>query len=422
VLTAFLFFYSRAPASLVSWSISQQAFNSAMILLLDALETNNLSHIIQVEQAYAVFRELQDNEVHKLAGLAVEKLSWGLDQLRQNMEGAPHSPQGKAEAIATCFYDTIMANTGMYIPEDPGLQSYKSEQFAPLSWIATEAESEAATPDRFKKEQEQPPRCKTDVSSHSTATDQSEDAPIAQKLQRSAESPQESVSGRPLSNKPVQTRRCATALASPKGLAELTHLSGYKGGLIATAPCHSDQEQLAHLPHNSQLATARVAVACVEQSQTGGNGDLHRPEEWAHTNPTARGGCQPATQHRHNSCPTTHLSATTTPHLQSTYSSPLANREAQTPINNDSYGVHIPWSASSATPTLHMLEPEMCFTPTSEKVHAVQAFDQHLHQQQAAYRYGFAHHSTVSSTDGHPVMAAQHMTVDQWTQWVGSGA
>ena len=61
-----------------------------MLLLLDALETNNLSYIRQVEQAYVIFRELQDNGVHKLAGLAVEKLSWGLDQLRKNMEGAPH--------------------------------------------------------------------------------------------------------------------------------------------------------------------------------------------------------------------------------------------------------------------------------------------------------------------------------------------
>jgi hypothetical protein len=399
-----------------------------MLLLLDALETHNLSHIRQVEQAYVIFGQLQDNGVHKLAGLAVEKLSWGLDQLRKNMEGAPHSPgvlQDETKTIATCFYDTIMANSGMYIPEDPGLQSYKSEQFAPLSWVATEAKSEAATTDQFKKEQEQPPHCKTDVSSHRTATDPSEDAPIAQKLQRSAESPQELVSGRPLSNKPVQTRRCATALAPPKDLAELTHLSGYKGVLIATASCHSDQEQLAHLPQsNSQSATARVAVASVESShiQAGDGCDLPRPEKWAHTNPTARGGCQPATQPRHNSCPTTHVSATTPPLLQSTYSSPLANREAQTPINNDPYGVHTPWSANSAGPKLHMLETEMCFTPISEKVHAVQAFDQHNHRQQAAYPYGFAHHSAVSSTDGHSVMAAQHMTVDQWKRWVGSGA
>ena len=395
-----------------------------MILLLDALETNDLTHIRQVEQAYVIFRELQDNGVHKLAGLAVEKLSWGLDQLRKNMEGAPHSPgvpHGDTVAIATCFYDTIMANTGMYIPEDPGLQSYKSEQFAPLGWLATEAESEATTPDQLKQEQKQPPRCKTDVSSHRTATDLSEDAPIAQKLQRSAESPQELVSGKPLSNKPVQTRRCATTLASPKDLAELTHLSGYKGGLIATASCHSDQEQLAHLPHtNSQSATASVAVACVEpsQAQTGGSRDLHRSEKWAHTNLATRGGRQP----RHNSCPTAHLSATTPPLLQSTYSSPLANREAQTPINNAAYGVHTPWSASSAAPALHMLEPEMSFTPISEKVHAVHAIDQHIHRQQAAYPYNFAHHSEVSSTDGHPVMAAQHMTVDQWKQLVGSGA
>ncbi|KAF1930599.1 uncharacterized protein M421DRAFT_418894 [Didymella exigua CBS 183.55] len=45
-----------------------------MLLLLDALETGNFDHVRKIEHAYIVFRDLQDNGVHKLASLAVEKL------------------------------------------------------------------------------------------------------------------------------------------------------------------------------------------------------------------------------------------------------------------------------------------------------------------------------------------------------------
>jgi hypothetical protein len=56
-----------------------------MILLLDALETGNLAPMRRMEQAYLVFRELQDHSVHRFAGLAVEQLNWDLDKLRKKM-------------------------------------------------------------------------------------------------------------------------------------------------------------------------------------------------------------------------------------------------------------------------------------------------------------------------------------------------
>jgi len=69
------------PAALVSWATGQQAFNACMLLLLDAIETNDLRNIGRVEQAYAVFVELEQKGIHTIAGLAVEKVSWGLEVL-----------------------------------------------------------------------------------------------------------------------------------------------------------------------------------------------------------------------------------------------------------------------------------------------------------------------------------------------------
>ncbi|KAK5296690.1 hypothetical protein LTR16_000219 [Cryomyces antarcticus] len=125
---------------------------------LNATRDEDLS---RVEQAYAVFVLLKQRGVHKLAGLAVQRISVGLLKLRnvyrprqpQNMpptsrsEGAHVSTQlpstrtvpgarsskGKEKA-QTLFADTAMGNTGMFLLEDPGLQSFVPESFAPLSW------------------------------------------------------------------------------------------------------------------------------------------------------------------------------------------------------------------------------------------------------------------------------------------------
>ncbi|KAF2488279.1 hypothetical protein BU16DRAFT_419951, partial [Lophium mytilinum] len=74
LIDAFLFFYHRVPAALICWTMGQQAFNSCMILLTDALETGSLANVPQVERAYAVFVELEKLGIHKLAGLAVERV------------------------------------------------------------------------------------------------------------------------------------------------------------------------------------------------------------------------------------------------------------------------------------------------------------------------------------------------------------
>ncbi|KAF9732453.1 hypothetical protein PMIN06_004022 [Paraphaeosphaeria minitans] len=157
LLTAFLFFHFRVPAAQITWTMGQQAFNSCMILLLDAMETGELSRISKVEKAYVVFQQLEKNGVHELASMAVERVSWGLAELGR-MNRAPdihvrlHPPISSRGGVSSRdvemqdgngsearqgsggVHDTVMGNTGMFLLEDPGLQSFVPEAFAPLTW------------------------------------------------------------------------------------------------------------------------------------------------------------------------------------------------------------------------------------------------------------------------------------------------
>lgn len=135
-----------------------------MILLLDALETDNHTNEWLVEQAFVVFQELEQHGVHRLAELAVQRLSDGLVKLAQMRADAKqqrqqlaataaannrrasdhashhhhhHPPQLSLDTASMMDWaaDTVMGNTGMFLLEDPGLQTYPSAQpFRPLSW------------------------------------------------------------------------------------------------------------------------------------------------------------------------------------------------------------------------------------------------------------------------------------------------
>ena len=129
--------------------MGQQAFNSCMILLLDAMELGRLtSGVEKVEKAFVIFQELQD--VHKLASLAVERISWGMKELH-DVTQAPagslrprrsHSGDTKmqgawseaTQAPLAMRADTVMNATGMLLLEDPGLQGFVPEAFAPIAW------------------------------------------------------------------------------------------------------------------------------------------------------------------------------------------------------------------------------------------------------------------------------------------------
>jgi hypothetical protein len=148
LLSAFMFFYHKDPAALIDWTIAQQAFNSCLILLLDAIECRMITiGAFKAEQAFVVFQDLRENNVHRLAGLAVEKISSCLQELRRIVtrpSGAQPQGQGQAamqgvgqseETRASCTTDTVMGYTGMFLLEDPGQQIVANEDFAPMARV-----------------------------------------------------------------------------------------------------------------------------------------------------------------------------------------------------------------------------------------------------------------------------------------------
>jgi hypothetical protein len=144
LLAAFIFFYHRDTAALIDWTLAQQAFNSCMIVLLDAIERRTVTvGAMKVKQAFVVFKDLYENNVHRLAGLAVGKISWGLQELRRTVTQPPGVlPQGQGGATmlgagqneamrALCRTDTVMGHTEMSLLEDPGQQAVANEAFVP---------------------------------------------------------------------------------------------------------------------------------------------------------------------------------------------------------------------------------------------------------------------------------------------------
>ena len=115
LLHAFEFFHSRVRAAMICWTVSQQAFNAAMILVLSMFETKDPQDLHIVQLAMSTFHEMSRLGVHKLAGPALEKLS-NLMREFQAGEGAK---------------EKVMGNNGMFLLEDPGLQGFK-EDFLPL--------------------------------------------------------------------------------------------------------------------------------------------------------------------------------------------------------------------------------------------------------------------------------------------------
>ncbi|KAK4979395.1 hypothetical protein LTR28_005040 [Elasticomyces elasticus] len=181
LIHALLFFYHRVQPALICWTMGQQAFNACMILLLDSMETGDLQNLWRVEEAFRVFCELEKHGVHKLASLAVSKISEGLQRLRdltmkrqesnlvagvlrsQNQPSlsrrssygtTPAVYEQPSAAVAESFgSDTVMGNTGMFLLEDPGLQSCVPQSFIPLRWdmvgsnlSATTVSSSVTTP------------------------------------------------------------------------------------------------------------------------------------------------------------------------------------------------------------------------------------------------------------------------------------
>lgn len=133
-----------------------------MILLLEMCETLDLRYQERVDLTFAIFRELDDKGIHKLAHFAVERISKETIRLRNVVQGQRQQTEPSA-ATVTLFpgrtevatsespgfgdyglfqmtfdnpdrfgplSDTVMSNTGMYLLEDPGLQAQAPPPFS----------------------------------------------------------------------------------------------------------------------------------------------------------------------------------------------------------------------------------------------------------------------------------------------------
>jgi hypothetical protein len=140
---------------LICWTMGQQAFNAAMILLLDNLETGNDSNWWMVEQAYAVFVQLSKDGVHSLAQLAQERMYGIMEQIKQRDEERARRASDlmrqpmlapDTAPMMDVGGDTVMSSTGMFLLEDHGLQSTATQYPGFRSWGWTMAAESSAHP------------------------------------------------------------------------------------------------------------------------------------------------------------------------------------------------------------------------------------------------------------------------------------
>lgn len=119
LLEAFDFFGTRVRVAMICWTMGQQAFNAAMILTLAVIETGDTADLPIIERAYAHFMEMNLLGIHKLAGVACEKLG---NLMKQVHEGTAAPKEG------------VMGQQGMILLEDPGLQGFVPGGFSPLAF------------------------------------------------------------------------------------------------------------------------------------------------------------------------------------------------------------------------------------------------------------------------------------------------
>jgi hypothetical protein len=430
VLTAFLFFYIREPAALISWVIAQQAFNCSMILLLDALETGDISRIRRVEQAYAIFKELEDNHVHKLASMAVEKISWGLEELRKSIEASGPRPrdsttdmqaagQDDARRDPERLRDTVMGNTGMFSLEEPGLQSFTPEAFAPFAWSS--AGTGIATPPlvQLKEEQESPPQNETKPLSKRKLRESRDRVPIASVL-HNGRSPQGSAPSRsvaPASQEHALLEGGVTVSSVPKcpAVSAQQHHGRYQH--VAS---EYDLHQRTYPPHspNYNSSTPQFPERRWGQDKhenTAAVQGERRTPPMAHQDRPPMSSPQPP----HNSHPLLHRSPTTAPPSRPNF--PSHTGPAVHDITGSTHpDIHIPWAEPTA-PTQHSIAHGMTFMPVSTHSQVLPQYQHGVtHYQHMAYQSPSLGQTSDPTNASLAASHMEQMTVEEWRRWMSS--
>ncbi|KAH9862801.1 hypothetical protein J1614_010894 [Plenodomus biglobosus] len=379
-----MFFYYKEPAALIDWTLGQQAFNSAMLLIYDAIETrSNTNGACKAEQVYIIFKELDDNSVHELAGQAVDRLSWGLAELNKILTlssisstrplteqelndprlGAKHN---EAKTFTSNSTDTVMGNTGMMLLEDSGLQAFVQEAYAPIRWSSPE------TSDSSMKR-------RIHLSSTSASLMKEDDVSEKFDVVRSPGGMQStrgstavrSVGGRYTTSsfgKPPSSTRPA----SPTGFA-LQHQHAYRDDFL---DLHQQQRHGIHLQDNAPQ---------------------HYPSQVQNSTSTPEFKHQAQfSQLRHNSCPMLPQEEADPPPMRPTYSSPstmIKHTETHTATSR------------GPTPALYGAGTESFPTQLGNGPH-------HM-------GYPFASYVTSASPSGLTPLT-ENMSMEDWRRYVGS--
>lgn len=118
VLSAFSFIHQRIPIGLAYWEVGQQAFNAAMILGLNIIETRDLTDFRTVVAARDIFGEMQVNFICQASKLAVSRINTVLEAIngsRPNLD------------------EKVMSNCGMILAEDPEIRGAVGETYNPMT-------------------------------------------------------------------------------------------------------------------------------------------------------------------------------------------------------------------------------------------------------------------------------------------------
>jgi hypothetical protein len=428
-----------------------------MILLLDALERGSITPSMnKVERAYVVFQALQD--VHTLAGLAVERISWGLKRLHdvtQLSAGQPgsreshindaemHAPWNEATNGCHAMYeDTVMGTTGMFLLEDPGLQGFIPEAFAPIAWNLGGVEP--PVPFQLKHERQISQGTGLMESPGSEAdTDEVRSVGVTQGMRRST------------TMRSAPTRYATPALDDRPPPPSVTASTLHANSTRPTQQHHEsqtafseDSHRLGHPPHLQQAGLCdennngwtfpAVANAVDKRSllYTGEYSGMHRDS---------------TVQMRHNSCPTLHRPVPAPPLQRPTYSSPAASRTQlsttkgrPTPVLpgvSDQASFHeflesipqlassetnsngpVPWPVKTAgrSAAFQTEDPALnCVIPLHVDQTSPNLLQDVSHEQLTASEYPL--HFSEAALMSTP-LGTEHMSLDEWRRWIGTSA
>lgn len=415
-----------------------------MILLLDAIEYRTITvGAMKAEQAFVIFKDLYENNVHSLAGLAVEKISWGLQELRtavtkqpgvqprkQGNAAAQEPGKGESTRISSRS-DTVMGHMEMPLLEGPGQHSIQDV---------------ALTSAQFGDQQQGPSYLHTadqkETASSKAEADSSRPADIMQGLRRST------------TLRPAPTRYATrsgdgcmqphgyTASASPSDFSVLHgHVRKDTMGPHEWQTSQGEERTTPlHLYNQLQMVTASAEPendmfwnqSWHFETPDGSQGHETPPSSWSHP----REECH--SLHRHRSCPGIPPTNAHPPLLRPHYSLPSENDRStartsrNTPLRTTSSGDYTPFDTpqhpsydSDPRPYHHFASSSAVPLPMSSIAEAASICSPTIHGmsqqgEQVHMRCSVAIHPSTVGPLSSLTPLAESRDMDDWSGFIGS--